>query len=285
MRVSVYLPTKDRCELLQRAVASVLAQTHREFELVVVDDGSRDGTATYLERLAAVEPRVRVLRNQTAAGAPHARNLAIRAARADWITGLDDDDEFMPERLAALVAMAAALETGGVPFAALYTQDEVVGPAGSLTTSKPCCATFDALLAQNCIGNQLFLRRSAALEVGLYDEALPAWQDLDFNLRIVARFGAARLVDRALYRLHHDQRSDRISRQSKPVIVAAFRNVVAKWPALPARRKQQLYLQVLGSHYGFAIGADDIARYLAFGLHPGAVWRLLRRGAARLRQR
>lgn len=283
--VSVYVPTKDRCALLQRAVNSVLAQTHREFELIVVNDGSSDGTAAYLDALAADDPRVRVFHCAKPSGAPHARNLAIRAARGEWVTGLDDDDEFMPERLAALVAIAAAFESGGVPFSGLYTQDEVVRPARTSATRKPCCVTLEALFMQNCIGNQVFMRRSVAVDLGLYDERLPAWQDLDFNMRLVDRHGPARLVDRALYRLYHDDRPDRLSRQRKPAILEAFRLVSGKWPAASARQKQQLYLQVLSTHYGFPIEPADIARYASFGVGPGAMARLMRQCTERLRRR
>lgn len=277
--VAVYLPTRDRCELLQRAIGSVLAQTHREFELIVVDDGSRDGTAAYLDRLAAAEPRLRVIRHDAPRGAPQARNAALRAADAEWITGLDDDDEFMPGRLAALLALTGAFDAAGVAFSALYTQDEVVRGRAvpPRITTKPCCAQLDALFAQNCVGNQLFMRRRDVLDVGLYDEALPAWQDLDLAMRMVGRFGPARLLDRPLYRLHHDERPDRISRQRKEAIVAAFAGIAAKWPDASATSKQRLYLQVLGEHYGFPVERADIRRYLSFGIQPDALLKLLRR--------
>ncbi len=282
MSVAVYLPTRDRCELLARAIGSVLAQTHRDFELIVVDDGSRDGTAAYLDRLASAEPRLAVIRHAEPQGAQRARNAALRAARAEWVTGLDDDDEFMPERLAALLAVANAFDAGGVAFSALYTQDEVVrARVPPRVTTKPCCATLDALFAHNCVGNQLFMRSSAVLDAGLYDEALPAWHDLDLAMRMVARFGCARLVDRPLYRLHHDDRPDRISRQDKRAIVAAFAAIASKWPDAPAHRKQRLYLQVLGEHYGFPIERADVARYLSFGVGPHALLALLRRWVAR----
>ena len=277
MFVSVYMPTKDRCALLQRAVESVLTQTHREFELIVVNDGSSDGTASYLDALAARDARVRVFHHETPGGAPQARNRAIREARAQWVTGIDDDDEFMPGRLASLSAVAQAYETSGVKFSLLYTQDEVVSPHRTGTTNKPCCTELDALCKQNCIGDQVFARRAHLLEIGLYDEALPAWQDLDLNMRLVDAFGPARLVDAMLYRLHDDNRPDRISRKGKAAILQAFDLVAAKWPTLPDHRKQQLYLQVLSGHYGFAIEPADVARFLSFGAGTRAAVRFVRR--------
>jgi glycosyltransferase involved in cell wall biosynthesis len=277
MFVSVYMPTKDRRALLQRAVDSVLAQTGCDFELIVVNDGSSDGTAAYLDALAASDPRVRAFHHGTPGGAPRARNRALREARGDWVTGLDDDDEFLPGRLATLAAVARAYENGGVPFSLLYTQDEVVSPRRTGTTHKPCCTDLDALCKQNCIGDQVFARRARLLDIGGYDEALPAWQDLDLNMRLVHAFGPARLVDAALYRLHDDERPDRISRKGKSAILEAFNLVSAKWPALPNHRKQQLYLQVLSGHYNFKIESADVARFLAFGATPRAAIRLMKR--------
>ena len=98
------------------AVASVLAQTHPDFELLIVNDGSTDGTAGYLDDLAARDARVRVFHHDQPGGAPRARNKAIREARGSWVTGIDDDDEFLPGRLAALSSVAHAYEISGVAF-------------------------------------------------------------------------------------------------------------------------------------------------------------------------
>ena len=286
MLVSVYLPTRNRVQLLQRAVESVRAQTLVDHELIIVDDASTDSTPEYLARLAESDARVRVHRSAVPSGAPHARNRAIRQARGEWVTGLDDDDEFMPSRLEAAVAMANALEVAGAAFSALYTQDEVVGVDGVHVTRKPCCASVADLFRQNCVGNQLFARRQRFIDVGGFDESLPAWQDLDLAMRMVDRFGPARLVDAALYRLHDDERPDRISRKRKDEIVAAWHIVSAKWPSQPAALHQQLYLQVLSDHYGFAVTWDDLRTYFSLGMSPAGIgrwWRSLHAGRSRLR--
>src|ERR1700722_18236400 len=103
MLVSIYLPTKNREALLRRAVESVLTQSYTTLELIVVDDGSTDGTRRYLETVRTADSRVRVIRNETSLGAPLSRNLAIRDARGEFIAGLDDDDRVHPHRIASLV--------------------------------------------------------------------------------------------------------------------------------------------------------------------------------------
>lgn len=101
--VSIYMPTHNRLHLLKRAVASVLAQTYQYYELLIVDDGSIDGTWDYLQELSSHEPKVRIFRSAVASGACAARNVAINEAQGELITGLDDDDEFLVDRLETLV--------------------------------------------------------------------------------------------------------------------------------------------------------------------------------------
>lgn len=94
--VSVVIPFYDGNDTIARAIASVDRQTVRPSEILVIDDGSPDPLDT--GRLAARVP-VRVLRHETNRGIPAARNTAIRAATADWIALLDQDDEWVPEKL------------------------------------------------------------------------------------------------------------------------------------------------------------------------------------------
>src|SRR5437868_11412329 len=96
--ISVIVPTHDRASLLPRALASLLAQDFAPFEVIVVDDGSRDGTAAFLSGVS--DPRLRVLRHGRALGAAGARNSALALARAPIVAFLDDDDEALPGFLA-----------------------------------------------------------------------------------------------------------------------------------------------------------------------------------------
>ncbi len=95
--VSVVSPTHNRAESLARAAASVLTQNIAELELVVVDDCSTDATPDVLDRLTATEPRVRVVRNNTALGPCEARNGGLAVARGDFVGFCDDDYAWVPE--------------------------------------------------------------------------------------------------------------------------------------------------------------------------------------------
>ncbi len=103
--VSVIIPTYNRAALVAEAVASVLAQTWRDFEVLVVDDGSTDGT---IEALAPYASRLRLLRRESRGGVSAARNTGIKAARGEWLAFLDSDDLWLPEKLSRQMAYLAA---------------------------------------------------------------------------------------------------------------------------------------------------------------------------------
>ena len=101
--VSVVVPSHNRARLLSRTLQSILAQQMGDLEVVVVDDGSTDDTASVA---AAADPRVVVLRNEAPAGVSAARNRGIAAARGAWMAFCDDDDLWSPEKLAHQLAAA-----------------------------------------------------------------------------------------------------------------------------------------------------------------------------------
>src|SRR5258706_1971108 len=94
-KISAVIPTYNRSQVLKRAIESVIAQTRPVDEIVVVDDGSTDETAS---TVAAFGDQVRYI-HQHNQGISGARNTAIRAASGDWIALLDDDDEWLPEKV------------------------------------------------------------------------------------------------------------------------------------------------------------------------------------------
>jgi glycosyltransferase involved in cell wall biosynthesis len=96
--ISVVLPCYNRVDFLAKSVPSVLNQTYKDWELIVVDDGSSDGTATYTSEIK--DSRVHYIRQENA-GVAAARNAGILASRGEWIALLDSDDYWMPGKLEA----------------------------------------------------------------------------------------------------------------------------------------------------------------------------------------
>ncbi len=106
--VTIVIPTYNRAQLLPRAVASVQAQTHRAWELVVVDDGSTDGTLADVGVMCQADPRIRLVANTRRHGPSGARNAGMAKSRADWVAFLDSGDSWEPQKLARFMAEARA---------------------------------------------------------------------------------------------------------------------------------------------------------------------------------
>ena len=106
--VSVIIPTCRRPKLCMRALEGVLAQTHGDFEVIVVVDGPNAETLELLK--AQTDKRVKVIHNEISRGGPEARNIGVAAASGAWIAFLDDDDEWLPTKLERQLAMAGSPE-------------------------------------------------------------------------------------------------------------------------------------------------------------------------------
>jgi glycosyltransferase involved in cell wall biosynthesis len=266
MLVSIYLPTKNREALLRRAVESVLTQSYTTLELIVVDDGSTDGTRSYLDTVRTADSRMRVIRNETSLGAPLSRNLAIRDAQGEFITGLDDDDYFHPQRVAAFVGEWQIQERIGERFSCLFSQDVTERGSERFASARAGSVRWEDLFFCNVIGNQIFTRRETLIEAGLFDQEMPAWQDLDLFIRVLKNSGPAKLVDAELYYMNMDPRLDRISVGSNARILRAYRTLAAKWQDCPRLMQQGLYLQTF-RHYGNKPGPLDLLAFVRMGLH------------------
>lgn len=106
--VSVIMPVFNAEETVARAVASVQAQDYPDWELVLIEDGSSDGSADLCADLAAADPRIRILRQPRNSGAAAARNSGLKIARGRYIAFLDADDEWLPEKLSCQLAFMQA---------------------------------------------------------------------------------------------------------------------------------------------------------------------------------
>ncbi len=188
-RVSVIVATRNRRALLATALASIAAQRFRDFEIVVGDDASDDGTAEWLR---AAHPDVRLVAMQRPVGAAGVRNRALDAARGEIVAFLDDDDRWHPEFLEAQVAQLDAN-----PKAELATTGHIeIDASGRVSQPdlRPLLIYADPLvrLLAECPIHTMSVvacRRSAFARVGALDESLSVVHDLDWYLRLVLRGG------------------------------------------------------------------------------------------------
>lgn len=208
MQISVVIPAYNRAHSLPRALDSVLAQTSPVEEIIVVDDGSADGSATLLAR---DYPDVRVLR-QDNRGVSAARNRGIAAARHDWIALLDSDDSWLGHKIERV--RAAWLQR---PDLVLFHSDETWIRRGVRVNPmkkhrKAGGWIFDRCLPLCAISPSASVIRRTTLEsIGGFDESLPACEDYDLWLRLCYRHEVG-YIDEALivkYGGHSDQLSRR----------------------------------------------------------------------------
>ena len=193
-RVSVVIPTHNRAWCLDRAVESVLAQTFRDLELIVVDDGSEDDTARLL---AGYAEAVRVIR-QPNRGVSAARNAGIRASRGPWIALLDSDDHWLPEKLAVQLDWLDAH-----PDYCICQTEETWIRSGRRVNPKKRHRKHGGFIFERCLPlclvspSAVMMARGLLEEVGGFDEELPACEDYDLWLRIACRHPIG-LVDQPL---------------------------------------------------------------------------------------
>ncbi|NJN29589.1 MAG: glycosyltransferase family 2 protein [Synechococcales cyanobacterium RM1_1_8] len=187
-RVSVVIPSYNVAGYLARALESLQQQTLENFEALIVDDGSTDGTAAVAQGFVERDRRFRLL-SRANAGLSSARNWAMDQARADYIALLDADDAYHPDKLRSHVARLDLDPSIGV----VYSASRIMRDDGRLTalrlSGKPLHSDpLFALLCKNFVGhgsNGVF-RRSLLAEVGNFDPALASAEDIDFWLRIAA---------------------------------------------------------------------------------------------------
>ena len=185
MSISVVIPTYNRREFAFNAIESVLNQTAHVGEIIVVDDGSQDGTSDAIKRHF---PEVNLL-VQDRSGVSASRNRGIRAATSEWIALLDSDDVWLPQKISTQLAYANTH-----PHARLIHCDEHWvrngRPLNQKSYHQKSAGDIFARSLERCLisPSAVILKRDLFEQVGYFDESLPACEDYDLWLRITARF-------------------------------------------------------------------------------------------------
>jgi glycosyltransferase involved in cell wall biosynthesis len=212
-RFSVVMAAHDSSEWIGSSMHSALAQTVRDLELVVVDDGSTDDTALRVERLAQDDSRVRLLR-QPNQGPAAARNAGFAVARGAYVSTLDSDDLWLPTYLERMEDVLRRNPDAAYAYTDAWVLDAPSGRVRATTEmayQKPPLppprdpdAFLRELLERNFVYNSVTLRRSVLDRVSGYDERLWTGEDWEFWLRIAAAGFRAVRVDGTLA-VHRDR--------------------------------------------------------------------------------
>lgn len=217
-RVSVIVPARNAAATLPATLASVRAQTFSDWEVVLVDDGSTDGTAALAR---AADERVRVVRNEHSTGPAAARNRAIREARGELLALLDADDAYKPRYLESQAAAYDHAVAAGRRVAAVCCDAELVGPDGPLgrwtdRAGRVERIDLETLLRENVVWVSVLASRAALLELGGYYEPPVGNEDYDLSLRMVEAGWEIVVNPEVLgvYRLGASARSSQVERMA-----------------------------------------------------------------------
>ncbi|MHB1512095.1 MAG: glycosyltransferase family 2 protein [Acidiferrobacter sp.] len=182
---SVIIPTHNRCDYLRGAVASVFGQTLSSWELVIVDDGSRDATPTYLAGLPG--DRVTSIRHERPQGVSRARNAGVAQARGRLVAFLDDDDEYVPEFLMVMAEVfsgPAAPDIAWGENAGWGTNPEQSHPRTRVPREPSICSPPSLAGISASLG--LCARATVLAGLGGFDEHLAVSEDIDLLFRFAA---------------------------------------------------------------------------------------------------
>lgn len=246
--ISVILPAYNRADSIQVAAESVLRQTWQDFELIIVDDCSTDGTVDAINALS--DTRIKCLSTDTNMGPSGARNKGIQAASGHWVAFQDSDDEWLPEKLEQQMAR---LQARGMVDIGAYCGMIIVGmPDKADATARTSARYHPDTQVQNVEGDigttlmhhslistqTLMVERETLIKVGGFNEALPALVDWECVIRLSLE-GSFAFVDTPLVLQNFSENSvtkDRWRRaQARRTIIETHHDLMRNHPDALAR--------------------------------------------------
>lgn len=202
--VTVIMPTHNRADLLPRAVRSILAQTHRNFELIIVDDKSPDNTPEVVKGLMSEDDRIRYIRNDENIDAAESRNVAIKTAKGEFVAFLDDDDEWMPQKLELQLKLTDRYPVIGCLYNKNQRPSNLPYCEGEPPYGEKTLEEFHFCSTGFCPGSMLS-RTEYVREVGGFDRELPGPEGMDLYMQLVSRYGTAAYIKLPLHIYYTDE--------------------------------------------------------------------------------
>jgi glycosyltransferase involved in cell wall biosynthesis len=240
--ISVIIPTYNRGSLLPRSIKSVLKQTYKNFELIIVDDGSTDYTKKIVEKYLKEDQRIKYIYQENSGGPPKPKNTGIKASKGEYIAFLDSDDEWFSDKLKKQIefyikndinknvglvgcgAISINNKTGGKRIIKLPRLLKIKSPK---TLGRP--------IPYSC--SSIMIKKSIFKEIGLFDEKIKIGDDYEFYIRISRKY-EFKFVQEPLfnYYIHEDNISepnnlineDKINERIE--IIKKHRNIFSKYP-------------------------------------------------------
>lgn len=195
--VTVVITTcKREPSIIERAISSVVEQTYKEWELVIVDDSPHDwklrNEVKETVKSFSKDHRVKYFENESNYGACYSRNIGLKKANGDYIAYLDDDDEWLPDKLEKQVeAMKKASDEVALVYGPYYEENEETKERKNIDVPLLSGFLYEELMRQgNFFGGMSMplMRTRCVIDVGGFDELMPAVQDMDLWLRIAMKY-------------------------------------------------------------------------------------------------
>ena len=185
--ISIVMPVYNGERYLREAVESIIAQDFEEWELILVNDCSTDGTPAVMEEYQSRDKRIRVIHNEKNQKLPRSLNIGFAQAKGCYFTWTSDDNRYKPQALGTMYQYLELHQDAGLVFADMDYIDETGAKIGSVSRNA------EEIWSSNCVGACFLYRREVAENVGGYVADLFLVEDYDYWLRIAKRFSIAHL--------------------------------------------------------------------------------------------
>lgn len=194
--VSIVLPTYNGKKYIRESIDSILEQTFHDWELIIVEDCSKDKTPQIVDEYAMMDSRINVIHNTSNQKLPESLNIGFRKAKGKYLTWTSDDNIFLPE---ALEVMVEALEQA-IDSPMVCADMQYIDECGNITGEPDIPFTPDSIWLQDYVGACFMYRRQVLDRVGEYDTDKFLVEDYDYWLRISDEMGDIRRIPQVLYK-------------------------------------------------------------------------------------
>lgn len=251
--VSIIIPTLNRAELLRRAIESVLAQTYTPIEVVVVIDGIDDPTERLLTNYSN-DHRIKVIQNNYSTGGAEARNIGVANAGGEWIAFLDDDDEWMPNKLE--LQMNEGLRSGSeypIVYSRLIARSPEADYVWPVRERRESESMSEYLFCRNTLSQgEGMIQTSTILALKQllvripFTKGLPKHQDWDWLLRVSSHIGVTFVMCPETLAIWYIEES-RSSVSKKEDWRASLQWVLSMTPFMTGKARSSFLLIILGN--------------------------------------
>lgn len=247
-QVSIILPTYNRALTLPRAIDSVLNQTCKNLELIIVDDGSTDNTKKIVKEYQQKDKRVIFLENKKNLGAAKSRNKGIKISSGKYVAFQDSDDEWMPTKLSVELDIFSRHKDVGLVFSNAKKTKRIPIKNKTEETMLSGESLTNKLLLNNFIDIHVLIKKDCLIQSGFFDEYLPRFQDWELWIRL-SKYVCFANTNQSLYYTNYSD--DGISAGSWEKYIAATKHILKKHSSLfklyPKAHAKRLLL--LGDSY------------------------------------